>query len=112
MSPSGGIFAPIALGVIRHVVREGGKMLRTRAINASRAIEANVSGAEPAVARAAARQPIHPAAFIRQQRAAKWLSSRAFSTANGAVRRWLNTAARGAEEAVARRSRASLPVSN
>ncbi|KAL2016952.1 hypothetical protein VTK56DRAFT_2828 [Thermocarpiscus australiensis] len=95
MSPAGGIWAAAALRVLRkHVAsstKMATKMLRSKLQAATRPL--NTAELQPIAVRAGhARQPIHPAAWLRQQKRAggspKWYST---ANLNAAVRRFLST---------------------
>ncbi|KAL2131156.1 hypothetical protein VTI74DRAFT_5467 [Chaetomium olivicolor] len=90
MSPAGGIWASAALRAMRkhfaNNARMATKMLRSKLSAATRPL--NAAELQPiAVRTGSARQPVHPAAWLRQQKrvgGAKW-----FSTAT--VRRFIST---------------------
>ncbi|KAK4251181.1 hypothetical protein C7999DRAFT_11001 [Corynascus novoguineensis] len=100
MSPLGGIWAPAALRVLRkHLVsnaRMATKMLRSKLSAATRPLNAEL---QPIAVRTTsnARQPVHPAAWLRQQKRAR-ASNRWFSSANlnATARRFLSSGSSGA----------------
>lgn len=96
MSPVGGIWGPAALRALqKHLVynaRVATKMLRSKLAAATRPLNAEL---QPVAVRAGsnARQPIHPAAWLRQQKRAG-SGSKHYSTAHNltsAVRRFFAT---------------------
>ncbi|KAK4147882.1 uncharacterized protein C8A04DRAFT_24443 [Dichotomopilus funicola] len=111
MSPAGGIWAPMTLRMLRtHLVshaRMATKMLRSKLSAATRPLNSEL---QPVAVRTGnARQPVHPAAWLRQQKragGAKWFSS---SHVNATVRRFLSTAS-GAKPGF-RFDRSKLPTS-
>ncbi|AEO53245.1 hypothetical protein MYCTH_2313303 [Thermothelomyces thermophilus ATCC 42464] len=94
MSPLGGVWAPVALRVLRkHLVsnaRMATKMLRSKLSAATRPLNAQL---QPVAVRTGnARQPVHPAAWLRQQKragAGRWFSSANLPAA--AARRFLSS---------------------
>ena len=95
MSPTGGIWAAAALRMLRQHLASSSKMaakvLRSKLAAATRPLNA-VELQPIAVRSGGARQPIHPVAWLRQQKRAG--RSRWYSTANinAVVRRFLSTA--------------------
>ncbi|KAK3903043.1 hypothetical protein C8A05DRAFT_14977 [Staphylotrichum tortipilum] len=113
MSPIGGIWGPAALQAVRrHIVgnaRMATKMLRSKLAAVTRPLNAEL---QPIAVRTGnARQPVHPAAWLRQQKRAG--SSRWFSTANlnASVRRFLSTGANSGATPGFRFDRSKLPTS-
>ncbi len=113
MSPIGGVWAPAALRALRqHLVtntRMATKMLRSKLWAATRPLNAEL---QPIAVRVGnARQPVHPAAWLRQQKRAggsKW-----FSTAhlNATVRRFMSTGGQAGSKPGFRFDRSKLPTS-
>ncbi|KAL2155078.1 hypothetical protein VTH82DRAFT_3754 [Thermothelomyces myriococcoides] len=94
MSGFGGVWAPAALRVLRkHLVsnaRMATKVLRSKLAAATRPLNTQLQPA--AVRTGSARQPIHPAAWLRQQKrsgGARWFSS---ASIPAAARRFLSSA--------------------
>lgn len=89
MNAAGGIWAPAAMRAVRIAASRAGKVLRTKLVKPVQ------TAVEPALARSAnparaARQPIHPVAFLRQQK------SRSFhSRAAAAAARFFSTVRSG-----------------
>lgn len=113
MSPIGGIWAPAALRVLRkHLVsnaRMATKMLRSKLSAATRPLNTEL---QPIVVRTGnARQPVHPAAWLRQQKRAgnaRWFSS---ANLNASVRRFISTGGHGGSKPGFRFDRSKLPTS-
>ncbi|KAK4129246.1 hypothetical protein N657DRAFT_639830 [Parathielavia appendiculata] len=113
MSPAGGIWAPAALRVLRkHLVsnaRMATKMLRSKLSAATRTVNAEL---QPIAVRTGnSRQPVHPAAWFRQQKRAggvKWFSSANF---NATARRFLNISGHAGSKTSFRFDRSKLPIS-
>ncbi|KAI1390310.1 uncharacterized protein F4822DRAFT_428648 [Hypoxylon trugodes] len=93
-APIGGIWAPAALRVVRSAAYKASKILRAK-LSAAAARPSNNVALEPVFARSthSPRQPIHPAALLRQQRSGRWHSttSTAYQNINAAVRRFMST---------------------
>ncbi|KAK3394515.1 hypothetical protein B0H63DRAFT_48668 [Podospora didyma] len=117
MSPVGGMWpgAAAALRVLGKNLAGASKMLRSKVASATRPLNAEL---QPLTVRNAAsngRQPVHPAAWLRQQkRGAKWYSTGAYTNFNVAIRRYLSTAGRSGPSGpgVSRIDRSKLPASN
>jgi hypothetical protein len=114
MSPIGGIWAPAAIRLLRqHLVsnaRMATKMLRSKLSAATRPLNAEL---QPIAVRTGgnARQPVHPAAWLRQQKragGAKWYSSANF---NATARRFLSTGGHAGPKPGFRFDRSKLPTS-
>jgi len=113
MSPIGGIWAPAALRALRkHLVsntRMATKMLRSKLSAATRPLNAEL---QPIAVRTGnARQPVHPAAWLRQQKRAgnaKWFSS---ANLNASVRRFISTGGPAGSKPGFRFDRSKLPTS-
>ncbi|KAH9888216.1 hypothetical protein F4778DRAFT_755430 [Xylariomycetidae sp. FL2044] len=88
VASSGGIWAPPLMRMARTAAFKASKVVRSKLANISRPVNAAV---EPAFARNTPRQPIHPAALLRQQKARRWYSSSAYKNINAAVRRFMST---------------------
>ncbi|KAB5580921.1 hypothetical protein GE09DRAFT_1084220 [Coniochaeta sp. 2T2.1] len=91
MSPAGGIWAPIALRLLRHTATITTKMLRQKIAAATRPLNKEL---QPVAVRASGyskAQPIHRFAALRQQkRSSRWFSTHT-SNINASVRRFLST---------------------
>ncbi|KAK4156920.1 hypothetical protein C8A00DRAFT_30243 [Chaetomidium leptoderma] len=114
MFPAGGIWAPAALRALRkHLVNNtqmATKMLRTKLSAATRSLNTEL---QPIAVRTGnARQPIHPAAWLRQQKRAggtKWFSSANF---NATARRFISTGGHAGPKPGFRFDRSKFPTSN
>lgn len=114
MSPSaGGVLATAALRALRKNLASTSKMVAKLVRSKLAATRATVAELQPIAIRSNPRQPIHPAAFLRQQKRAggsKWYSTANF---NAAVRRYLSTGNAGQSNAGGFRfDRSKLPISN
>ncbi|KAK1638357.1 casein kinase II beta 2 subunit [Colletotrichum phormii] len=112
MSSAGGIGAPAALRLLRVGITRTTKMIRTKLANATRPAVQGELAHIPIRTTPTGRQPIHPAALLRQKRAGRWYSTQSI---NNTVRRWISTSganASGSTGGSARFSRASFPSSN
>ncbi|KAL2165431.1 hypothetical protein VTH06DRAFT_729 [Thermothelomyces fergusii] len=113
MSPLGGAWGPVALRVLRkHLVsnaRMATKVLRSKLAAATRPLNAQL---QPVAVRAGnARQPVHPAAWLRQQKragAARWFSSAHLAAA---ARRFLSSHGPAGPQPASRIERFRLPTS-
>ncbi|EAQ93571.1 hypothetical protein CHGG_01806 [Chaetomium globosum CBS 148.51] len=113
MSPTAGMWAPAALRMLRmHLVsntRMATKMLRSKLAAVTRPLNAEL---QPIAVRTGnARQPVHPAAWLRQQKrsgGAKWYSSSNF---NATVRRFISTGGHSGSKPGFRLDRSKLPTS-
>ncbi|KAI1436727.1 hypothetical protein GGR50DRAFT_187676 [Xylaria sp. CBS 124048] len=92
-APIGGIWAPLALRIVRSTALKATKLIQSKLANAARPAHAARAALEPAYVRASTRQPVHPAAFLRQQKNRRWHSttSSTFNNINAAVRRFIST---------------------
>ncbi|KAJ4290641.1 hypothetical protein N0V88_006388 [Collariella sp. IMI 366227] len=115
MSPVGGLWAPAAMKAMhKHVVRNARmatKLLRSKLSAATRPL--NTVELQPiAVRTGSARQPVHPAAWLRQQKrvgGAKWLST---AHLNSAVRRFISSNVHATSgKSFSRFDRSKLPTS-
>ncbi|KAI1304500.1 hypothetical protein F5Y03DRAFT_384729 [Xylaria venustula] len=85
----GGIWAPLALRLARSTAYKATKLIRSKLANVTRPVNAAV---EPVFIRAQPRHPIHPAAFLRQQKSRRWHStSSTYKNIDAAVRRFMST---------------------
>ncbi|KAI0148099.1 hypothetical protein F4776DRAFT_298760 [Hypoxylon sp. NC0597] len=93
VAPLGGIWAPAALRVVRSAAYKASKMIRAKLASAARPV--NNAALEPVLVRNAhhPRQPIHPSAFLRQQKSRRWHSTTTatYQNINAAVRRFMST---------------------
>ncbi|ORY60191.1 uncharacterized protein BCR38DRAFT_444221 [Pseudomassariella vexata] len=84
----GGIWAPQALRMARTAAYKASKIIRSKLASATRPVNA----VEPVLAKAShPRQPIHPAALLRQQKNRRWHSTSTYNNLNAAVRRFIST---------------------
>ncbi|KAF3055966.1 putative casein kinase ii beta 2 subunit protein [Daldinia childiae] len=90
----GGVWTPATLRVIRTAALNASKMIRAK-LAAAAARPANNAVLEPVLVRSAprSRQPIHPSAFIRQQKSRRWHSTTTttYKNINAAIRRFMST---------------------
>ncbi|RWA13519.1 hypothetical protein EKO27_g1581 [Xylaria grammica] len=85
----GGIWAPLALRLARSTAYKATKLLRSKLASVTRPVNTAV---EPIFARTQPRHPIHPTAFLRQQKNRRWHSTSAtYKNINAAVRRFMST---------------------
>ncbi|KAI1817753.1 hypothetical protein GGS20DRAFT_531609 [Poronia punctata] len=85
----GGIWAPLALRLARSAAYKATKLIRSKVTNATRPINAAL---EPAYVRAQPQHPIHPAAFLRQNKNRRWHSTNStYKSIDAAVRRFMST---------------------
>ena len=108
MSPVGGMWAPAALRVLRKAVLTSTKLVRTQLAAATRPLRSELQPVAVRSSPGGARQPVHPTAFLRQQKRGKWFSTASFIDSHAAVRRYLST---GASPGGPRFVRFELPVS-
>ncbi|KAK7924565.1 hypothetical protein PG985_006619 [Apiospora marii] len=88
VAPLGGMWAPSALRMARQAVSKASKVIRAKLVNTARPVN---TALEPVFARSTPRQPIHPAALLRQQRNRRWHSTSTYQNINSAVRRFMST---------------------
>ncbi|KAI0175543.1 hypothetical protein GGR52DRAFT_537152 [Hypoxylon sp. FL1284] len=91
VAPIGGIWAPAALRVVRSAAYKASKLIRARLADAARPVN---TALEPVLVRSApARQPLHPSAFLRQQKGRRWhsTSTSTYQNIHAAVRRFMST---------------------
>lgn len=85
----GGVWAPVAMRLARTAAYKASKLVRQKLANALRPVN---TALEPVLVRSTnARQPIHPAALLRQQRSRRWHSTTTYQNVNAAVRRFMST---------------------
>ncbi|KAE8452394.1 hypothetical protein EG329_001094 [Mollisiaceae sp. DMI_Dod_QoI] len=102
MAPAGGIWAPIAMRVFKHAFKKTSNLIKIRLTEISRPLlQAEL---EPVLAHSSPKQPIHPAARVRQAKG-RWYTTH--STINAAVRRFMSTEA----VSTVKYNRASFPKS-
>ncbi|KAH8883989.1 hypothetical protein GQ53DRAFT_771281 [Thozetella sp. PMI_491] len=112
MSPVGGIWAHAAMRVASKTLVAASKTMRAKISVALRPLNAELQPILARNATPAGRQPVHPAAWLRQQkRVGKWYSSNAYANVHAAVRRYLSTGPSGSG-AGPRFDRTKFPVSN
>lgn len=88
VAPLGGMWAPSALRMARQAVYKASKVIRAKLVNAARPVN---TALEPVFARSTPRQPIHPAALLRQQKCRRWHSTSTYQSIDSAVRRFMST---------------------
>lgn len=92
MAPAGGVLAPVVMRLLRNAVANTAKISRAIQSKIPQPLSKEVQHVTVR-ASGAARQPIHPAAVLRQsKRGVRWSSSGSYSRLNNAVRRFINTA--------------------
>ncbi|KAG9232062.1 hypothetical protein BJ875DRAFT_443515 [Amylocarpus encephaloides] len=101
MAPAGGIWAPIALRALKHAFKKTSGLVKARIAKLSQPLQAEL---QPILVRSAPRQPIHPAALLRQGKG-RWYTTH--STINASVRRFMSTGAQHAPKI----NRAAFPSS-
>ncbi|KAI0185400.1 hypothetical protein EV127DRAFT_207091 [Xylaria flabelliformis] len=85
----GGIWAPLALRLARSTAYKATKLIRSKLANVTRPVN---TALEPVFVRTQPRHPIHPAAFLRQQKNRRWHSTNStYKNINDAVRRFMST---------------------
>ncbi|KAI1277461.1 hypothetical protein F5Y07DRAFT_86708 [Xylaria sp. FL0933] len=90
----GGIWAPLALRLARSTAYKATKLIRSKLATVTRPVNAAV---EPVLVRSQPRHPIHPAAFLRQQKNRRWHSTTTYKNIDAAVRRFMSTGRIGGE---------------
>ncbi|KAK5635449.1 hypothetical protein RRF57_011161 [Xylaria bambusicola] len=89
MVASGGIWAPLALRLARSTAYKATKFIRSKLATITRPVNAAV---EPVLVRSQPRHPIHPNAFLRQQKSRRWHSTTStYKNIDAAVRRFMST---------------------
>ncbi|KAF6845284.1 casein kinase II beta 2 subunit [Colletotrichum musicola] len=107
---AGRIWAPAALRFLRVGIKKTTKIIRTKLANASRPAAQGELAHIPIRTSPTGRQPIHPAALLRQTRSGRWYSTQ---SVHNTVRRWIYTAGgNGGSGGAPRFNRASFPSSN
>ncbi|KAH6663861.1 hypothetical protein B0J14DRAFT_253979 [Halenospora varia] len=101
MAPAGGIWAPIAMRTLRHVFKKTSKLVKARIAEISKPLNREF---QPILVRSTPRQPIHPAALLRQSKG-RWYTTH--STINASVRRFMSTGSQHAPKI----NRAAFPSS-
>ncbi|KAI0470290.1 hypothetical protein F4859DRAFT_515815 [Xylaria cf. heliscus] len=85
----GGIWAPLALRLARSTAVKATKLLRSKLASVTRPVNTAV---EPVFARSQPRHPLHPIAFLRQQKSRRWHSTTStYKNIDAAVRRFMST---------------------
>lgn len=85
MAPAGGIWAPIAMRVLKHAFTKTSNLIKARIAEVARPLDCQL---DTVLVRSAPRHPIHPAALLRQSKG-RWYTTH--STINSTVRRFLTT---------------------
>lgn len=94
MSPAGGVLAPVVMRALRSAVVNTAKMTKVLQRKLAGATQPLSKEVQHVTVRSTGRQPIHPAAFLRQsKRGVRWSSSTAYNRLNASVRRFITTAA-------------------
>ncbi|KAI1367107.1 hypothetical protein F5Y08DRAFT_89913 [Xylaria arbuscula] len=89
MAASGGIWAPLALRLARSTAYKATKLIRNKLATITRPVNAAV---EPVLVRSQPRHPVHPTAFLRQQKNRRWHSTTStYKNIDAAVRRFTST---------------------
>ncbi|KAI0200345.1 hypothetical protein F4808DRAFT_429502 [Astrocystis sublimbata] len=89
IAPVGGIWAPLALRLARNTAYKATKLIRSKLASVTRPVE---TALEPVFVRSQPRHPVHPVAFLRQQKNRRWHStSSAYKNIDAAVRRFMST---------------------
>lgn len=90
MAPAGGVLAPVVMRALRKAIGSTAKLSRTIQNKLSQPLGREV---QHVTVRATGRQPIHPAAALRQsKRGVRWSSTTSYNRLNAAVRRFISTA--------------------
>ncbi|QSZ29066.1 hypothetical protein DSL72_003576 [Monilinia vaccinii-corymbosi] len=102
MASSGGIWAPVAMRMLKNVVQRTTKLIKLRIKDVTnKPVTAEL---QPILVRSSPRHPIHPAALLRQNKG-RWYTTQ--SAVHAAVRRFMSTSGQ-----VVKYDRASFPKSN
>lgn len=91
MAPAGGVLAPVVTRALRQAAASSAKISKVIQTKLSQPLGKQL---QPVAVRAAgsARQPIHPAALLRQsKRAVRWSSTTSYNRLNAAVCRFITT---------------------
>lgn len=108
MASMGAILGPATLRLLRVAVSKTATAVRTRVADATRPLQGQVQHITLRSGRAG-RQPIHPAALLKQQRRnTRWFSTGTAKHINNVVRRYLSSES----SAAPRLDRSKLPSSN
>jgi len=84
MAPSAGLWAPLAMRVMKHAFKRTSNLIKVRVAEFAR-----LNGElQPVLVRSSPRHPIHPTALLRQSKG-RWYTTH--STINAAVRRFMST---------------------
>ncbi|KAH8163522.1 hypothetical protein CIB48_g4715 [Xylaria polymorpha] len=85
----GGIWAPLALRLARSTAFKATKLIRNKLANVVRPVN---TALEPVFVRVQPRHPVHPVAFLRQQKNRRWHSTNStYRNIDAAVRRFMST---------------------
>ncbi|KAF4633806.1 hypothetical protein G7Y89_g4301 [Cudoniella acicularis] len=101
MALAGGIWAPIAIRTLRHVFKKTSNLVKARIADISKPLNREL---QPILVHTSPRQPIHPAAFLRQSKG-RWYTTH--STINASLRRFMSTGSQHAPKI----NRAAFPSS-
>lgn len=109
MASVGAIWGPATLRLLRVAVTRTAKAVRVKLANATRPLQGELQYI-PIRTGNVSRQPIHPAAVLKQQgrQSKRWFSSATRQSINASVRRYFSTS----ESGVLRLDRSKLPSSN
>ncbi|KAI1504313.1 hypothetical protein F5X99DRAFT_35204 [Biscogniauxia marginata] len=88
VAAAGGIWAPAAMRIARSAASKASKIIRSKLAAVTRPVN---TALEPVLVRNSPRQPVHPSAFLRQQKSRRWHSTSAYKNINAAVRRFIST---------------------
>ncbi|KAI0594348.1 hypothetical protein F4775DRAFT_574348 [Biscogniauxia sp. FL1348] len=88
VASSGGIWAPAAMRIARSAAYKASKIIRSKLAAVTRPVN---TALEPVLVRNSPRQPVHPSAFLRQQKSRRWHSTSTYKNVNAAVRRFFST---------------------
>ncbi|RFU36000.1 hypothetical protein B7463_g384, partial [Scytalidium lignicola] len=102
MASSPGIWAPIAVRVLRHAFKKTSKLIKARISELSRPINTQF---QPVLVRSSPRHPVHPAALLRQSKG-RWYTTHSYI--NASARRFISSA-RGS--AAVKHARSAFPPS-
>ncbi|KAG4032350.1 hypothetical protein MFRU_007g02560 [Monilinia fructicola] len=101
MASSGGIWAPVAMRMLKNVVQRTTKLVKLRIKDVTnKSVTAEL---QPILVRSSPRHPIHPAALLRQNKG-RWYTTQ--SAVHAAVRRFMSTSGQAIKY-----DRASFPKS-
>lgn len=92
MAPAGGVLAPVVMRALRQAAVSTAKISKAIQTKFSQPLTKEVERAT-VLARVTVRQPIHPAAALRQsRRGARWSSTASYNRLNSAIRRFISSA--------------------